>query len=192
MEYARAHMPPKLFGGLRSVKGLWNAVCGDKVSSTNGLLAQYAEHKRHPKECGICLKKIRGVFCARCGKNWVELDINNKPTEFCAQCLKIPSSDTQRRQAARMSMTGNSDAVHGQSEAEGSDSRRWYLAHRVGVIDRVKAWKKANPEKQKAHVEIPERNKEKFAARVREDRRLRKINREHDERMTLPFTITVV
>jgi hypothetical protein len=51
--YAKQHFDPK-YGGkqktrgmvIRDCRGLWKAVCGPKVSQTNGLLAQYSE-------CGI-------------------------------------------------------------------------------------------------------------------------------------------
>jgi hypothetical protein len=58
MKWAQTHiLNPKLLGALRSVKGLHKAICGERVSSTNGLLAQYKDHCLNPKRCGICLKK---------------------------------------------------------------------------------------------------------------------------------------
>jgi hypothetical protein len=92
MEWAQAHiLNPKLLGALRSVKGLHRAVCGEGVSSTNGLLAQYKDHCKNPKACGICLKKTQGIRCASqygC-KNWVELGWDGKPSKYCAQCAKL-------------------------------------------------------------------------------------------------------
>jgi hypothetical protein len=91
MTWAQTHIfNPKLLGGLRSVKGLHKAICGEGVSSTNGLLAQYKDHQRNIKACGVCLKKVQGVKCASgtC-KNWVALGDDGVPTKYCAQCAKL-------------------------------------------------------------------------------------------------------
>lgn len=88
MAWAQTHiLNPKLLGALRSVKGLHKAICGADVSSTNGLLAQYKDHCKNPKACGICLKKVQGIKCAMgtC-KNWVELGYDGEPTQYCKQC----------------------------------------------------------------------------------------------------------
>jgi hypothetical protein len=92
MDWAKKHMPPKLYGGLRSVKGLHNAVCGNSVSTTNGLVAQFKEHQ-NPNDCPICLKRIQGVTCATQGcKSWVKLGHDGNPTEYCPGCTKkIPA-----------------------------------------------------------------------------------------------------
>jgi hypothetical protein len=89
MEYARTHMPPKLYGALRSVKGLHNAVING--STTNGLLAQFKDHK-DPNNCHICLKKVQGVVCKTAGcKSWVVLGMDGTPEEYCPGCInKIP------------------------------------------------------------------------------------------------------
>ena len=88
MEFARKHKQnaPALIP--RSVQGLWDATCGLKVSTTNGLLAQTKEHD--PKVCGICMKELQEMPCARChgttyGKPTIEL---GKP--FCGDCMKLP------------------------------------------------------------------------------------------------------
>jgi hypothetical protein len=109
-EYAVKHMPPKLVGGLRSVAGLHNAICGDKVSTTNGLLAQYADHK--PKECPICLKAVQGVLCAACNKSWVELGHDGKPTEYCKGCAGIGAVERARRKAAPGSHAERNPELH--------------------------------------------------------------------------------
>jgi len=88
MEYAQKHMPPKLVGGLRSVKGLWNAVCAENVSSTNGLIAQYKDHS--VETCGLCKKELAAMPCSRChgstyGKPSIE---RGKP--YCGDCMKLP------------------------------------------------------------------------------------------------------
>ena len=93
MDWAKTHIPAgKLLGALRSVRGLHNAICGDKVSTTNGLLAQFKDHT-NPKECHICLKKVQGVNCATRGcKSWVELNDDGTPGEYCPGCIKkIPA-----------------------------------------------------------------------------------------------------
>jgi len=93
MAFARTHIQPKepkLWGAMQSVKGLHNAVCGERVSTTNGLLAQHKDHNRNAKECPICLKKAQGVKCKNPNgcKNWVTLDWNGNPSEYCAGCEK--------------------------------------------------------------------------------------------------------
>lgn len=88
MGFARKHKQntPALIP--RSVQGLWDATCGLKVSTTNGLLAQTKEHD--PKVCGICVKELQGMPCTRCkgttfGKPTIE---DGKP--FCSDCMKLP------------------------------------------------------------------------------------------------------
>jgi helix-turn-helix protein len=89
IDYAKTHMPPKLIGGLRSVKGLHNAVCGDNVSTTNGLIAQYKDHFAAIADCWICLKKVKDILCGRCGKNSVFLLPDGSPSQYCKQCSAL-------------------------------------------------------------------------------------------------------
>jgi hypothetical protein len=90
MEWAKTHiLNPKLLG---SVKGLHRAICGEGVSPTNGLLAQFKDH--NPNACGICLKKTPSsepdssraerTPCL-CGKNCkgfcpLEVEMESKPS----------------------------------------------------------------------------------------------------------------
>jgi hypothetical protein len=60
--YAKQHFDPKHGGKqktrgmvIRDCRGLWKAVCGPKVSQTNGLLAQYSECWLNP--CEACKSK---------------------------------------------------------------------------------------------------------------------------------------
>jgi hypothetical protein len=106
MDWAKTHMPPKLVGGLRSVKGLHNAVCGEKVSTTNGLIAQFKDHGS-PKNCPICQKKVQGVRCANGNcQSWVTLLEDGTVTEHCPGCIrKLPQYRTSPQY--RMILTGD-------------------------------------------------------------------------------------
>lgn len=89
VDFAKTHMPTKLVGGLRSVKGLHNAVCGDNVSTTNGLIAQYADHYAAIADCWMCLKKVKDILCERCGKTSVFLLPDGSPSKYCKKCGKL-------------------------------------------------------------------------------------------------------
>ena len=54
VEYAHDHHTSEKTRGMvpRDIKHLWNAVCGPKVSQSNGLLAQYKDH--NPMDCWKC------------------------------------------------------------------------------------------------------------------------------------------
>jgi hypothetical protein len=84
----------------RTVKQLHKAVFeGDAMA---GLLAQTKDHD--PSKCGLCLKEIQALPCARCkastyGKPAVE---HGKP--FCQDCMKLPS---YRRHSAYSMGTGS-------------------------------------------------------------------------------------
>src|ERR1700676_3921756 len=108
IDFAKTHVPPKLVGGLRSVRGLHNAVCCATVSTTNGLIAQFKDHKR-PKDCPICLKKVQGITCKSaqgCNK-WVELNDNGALNDYCPGCIKkIPA---YKRESGQRSFLMKSD-----------------------------------------------------------------------------------
>jgi hypothetical protein len=89
MEYARKHKQstPGLIP--RSPQGLWDAICGAKVSATNSLAAQTKDHD--PATCGLCVKELNAKPCDHCnGSTW------NKPVVvhgrvYCQECMKLPS-----------------------------------------------------------------------------------------------------
>ena len=87
MEYARKHKKDGLVP--RSVKALHAAICGADVSTTNGLMAQTKQHE--PQECWQCKAAAKDIMCKRCGKFSVKLLPSGEVSEFCGQCLALPS-----------------------------------------------------------------------------------------------------
>jgi hypothetical protein len=92
MDFARTHIQakkPGLWGHLQSVEGFHETICGEKVSVTNGLIAQYKACSRNRNECPTCLKKIQGMHCRAQGcKSWVTLGADGEPTDYCPGCMK--------------------------------------------------------------------------------------------------------
>ncbi len=88
--YARKHKAGKNEGLVpRSVQALWNAVCGENVSTTNGLLQQTKDHK--PGECWICKAELKTKACKRCGGQPVVYEYpDSAEAIWCAKCLALP------------------------------------------------------------------------------------------------------